>query len=211
MSEDAHRPAPRPSAPRSPWARALAIPIALLLGVAGTAAAHAARTGTQEEVRVHAAYVMNFIRYSRWPGVSDGPLVVSVVGTAGDANVVKEFAARAGPIDGRRVAVRLVPLASIPPAHPQAVSALVPAASSTHVLYLGASHRAWSRAVAASCTGRAVLTVGPGPSFVSAGGMFGMYLDGGNVRFTVNAPAIKASNVDVSARLLMLARPATGR
>lgn len=207
MSEAAHRPAPRPPAPRSRWARVLAIPLALLLGVAGTGAAQAARSAAQDEVRVHAAYVMNFIRYSRWPGARDGPLVVSVVGTAGDANVVKELAARAGPIDSHRVTVRLVALASIPPAHAQAVTALTPAASSTHVLYLGATHRAWSRAVAAACAGRAVLTVGPGPAFVSAGGMFGLYLDGGNVRFTVNAPAIKASNVDVSARLLMLARP----
>lgn len=168
------------------------------------------QAASEDEMRVHAAYVMNFVRYSRWPGADEGPLVIAVLGTAENADALRGLAERAGSINGRRLSVRRLPLASIPPAAPAARDALAAATAHSHVLYVGSSHRAWSRTVAAATAGRPVLTIGPGQAFVAAGGMFGLYLDRGHVRFAVNAPAIKASSVDVSARLLVLARPAGG-
>ncbi|WP_189456628.1 YfiR family protein [Cognatilysobacter bugurensis] len=182
----------------------------LLIVVSAWPGARRAYGATEDEMRVHAAYVMNFVRYSRWPQAGDGPLVISVLGTAQNVSALRDLATRAGAINGRRLSVRLLPLASIPPSEPAAVRALQQAAAASDVLYVGSSHRAWSRTAATAMAGRPVLTVGPGQDFVSSGGMFGMYLDGGHVRFAVNAPAVRASSLDISARLLTLARPATG-
>lgn len=193
----------RGARPRPALAPLLALLVALLPAGAPSAA-------TEDEMRVHAAYVMNFVRYSRWPGSGDGPIVIAVLGTAESANALRELAQRAGSINGRRLSVQLLPLASIPPSQPVALQALTAATANGHVLYVGSSHRAWARTAAAAAAGRPLLTVGPGQAFVAAGGMFGMYLDRGTVRFMVNAPAIKASRVDVSARLLVLARPPGG-
>ena len=199
-----HRPAVR----RVRWfvVSALLVVVTLL----GLLPVSVVRAASQDEMRVHAAYVLNFVRYSQWPAPGDGPIVVTVLGTAPDATVLRELAARAGTIQGRPLSVRLLSLASIPPEHSSAVRAIAGATAGSHVLYVGSSHRAWSRAVGAAAAARPLLTVGPGPGFVAAGGMFGLYLDGGHVRFAINAPAIKASPVVVSARLISLARPGPG-
>jgi hypothetical protein len=107
--------------------------------------------------------------------------------------------------------VRLLPLASLAPSTPESTRALAAAVAGAHVLYVAESHRGWTRAASAVASERPLLTVGTGPGFLSDGGMITLYMDGANVRFAVNAPAIKASRVDVSARLLVLARPPGGR
>jgi hypothetical protein len=164
-----------------------------------------------DEMRVHAAYLMNFVRYSRWPEPPTGGLVVAVLGTPDSATVLRDMTRRAGPIHGQPVTVRLLPLASLAPPAPESTRALSAAAAGAHVLYVADTHRGWARAASAVASERALLTVGTGRDFLGDGGMITLYADGANVRFAVNAPAIKASRVDVSARLLVLARLPGGR
>jgi hypothetical protein len=163
-----------------------------------------------DEVQVQAAYVLNFVKYSRWPALPDGPLVIAVLGTPDDAAALRALVQQAGNVQGRPVSVRLLPLASIAQAGNQAVRALDGAAGNAQVLYVGSTHASWSRAVTALAAGKPMLTIGPGGAFLQAGGMFALYSDAGHVRFAVNATAIRASTIDVSARLLMLARPLDG-
>ena len=198
-------PAPR-AAVRAIAAPAVAWVFALLLAWMG-ACAPTARAAPADEVQVHAAYVVNFVRYSRWPA-APGPLTIGVVATPEYAAAMREAATRAGSVDGRAIVVRLLPMATIAPPAAEADRALAAAAADVDVLYVGTTHRSWSRAAVAVAKGRTMLTVGPGRAFLDDGGMIGLYLDRGHVRFDVNAPAIRASAIDVSARLLVLARPA---
>ena len=180
-----------------------------LLSVSSGTAFPAVAT-TPDEMRVHAAYVLNFIRYSRWPAARGESLNIVVVGSSGDASVLRETASRAGAVQGRVVHVRHLPLASVAPPPAEAASAVTDSLRRAHVVYVGASHYSWARTVASATAGRPVLTVGARPGFLREGGMIELYLQQGMVRFDVNAPAIKASPLDVSARLLVLARPAGG-
>ena len=196
--------APTPGAGRGrACGPAWALFVAMLLGLLLPRAPQAAET---DEMRVQAAYVLNFIRYSRWPAGDGEPIVIAVLGTAQNAAALRDLATRAGAINGRRVVVRLLPLSSVAPAQAPAVQALTTATADAHILFVGSSHSGWSRPAAQATSGRPVLTVGPGRTFVDAGGMFGLFLEQGHVRFAVNAPAIRGSGIDVSARLLALAR-----
>lgn len=179
---------------------------ALLWVLAGSVAPAVA--AAPEEMRVQAAYVMNFIRYTRWPDAAGEALDVVVVGTSNDAAVLRESASRAGAVQGRLVNVRHLPFASVAPPADEASSAVRASLGRAHVVYVGASHYSWARTVASATAGRPVLTVGARHGFLREGGMIELYLQQGTVRFDVNAPVIKASPLDVSARLLVLARPA---
>lgn len=183
--------------------------LALVLGawVAAAVPPTPARATPVDELSVQAAYVLNFVRYSRWPPQDTGPFVIAVLGTADDASAFRELAQRAAPVQGRKVVVKLLPLASIARDGKEAVRALSDAAGHAEVLYVGTSHDSWAEAASAVAVGKPMLTVGTTRHFLERGGMFALYLDAGHVRFAVNAPVIRTSPVDVSARLLMLARP----
>ena len=54
--------------------------------------------------------------------------------------------------------------------------------------------------------GAPVLTIGNGPGFLEAGGMFELLVEDRKVLFDVSLPPIQESHLDVSARLLRLAK-----
>ena len=164
-----------------------------------------------DEQRVHAAYLMNFIRYTRWPDAGDQPVLACVLGSAELAGVMREAARKFAAAGGVQVQVRLLPTGTVAPALAEAEGALRKPSEGCQVLYVADSHRAWARAVVRAGTGRAVLTVGPGADFLEAGGMIGLYLEEGTIRFDVNPAAIRSSPVDVSSRIMALARPARRR
>lgn len=180
--------------------------LALALGAAPSAGAE---TPT-DEAGVHAAYVLNFVRYSRWPEPSppERPYVIAVLGPLEAVAALRGLARRAGRIDGRPVVVKLLALNTAAPPREEAVPTLRQELADVHAVYVGASHRSWSGAVVAATAGRPVLTVGAGSRFASAGGMFGLVEQQGRVVFVANPDAIRASPLQVSARVLALSRPA---
>jgi hypothetical protein len=168
----------------------------------------ASRAVPADEASVHAAYVINFVRYTKWPdtGSSTAPFVVVALGPPESIAALKRHAAQAGGLEGRRIAVRPMSLGPVAPQQRQAVRAVRNRLDGVHVVYVAASHRAWNDAVIAATQDRAVLTVGVGSGFTAAGGMFGLIDSDGRVRFTANEDVIRRAPIQVSARVLMLAR-----
>jgi hypothetical protein len=54
--------------------------------------------------------------------------------------------------------------------------------------------------------GEPILTVGEERDFIARGGIVSLYLDGSNVRFTINPAAADRAGLRISSRLLQLAR-----
>lgn len=158
---------------------------------------------------VHAAYVINFVRYAKWPpqALDQGRLVLVVVGPTAAASTMRELAARAGPVDGRPVLVRGLSVNRGAPARADALRLLAPALERAHLVYVAESHRAWNAAVVQAAAGRPVLTVGVGGDFIRSGGMLALFEDRGRVSFSANPEAIRRAPVDLSARVMVLARP----
>lgn len=180
--------------------------VALVAGMPG----RAARTDIES---VYEAYVINFVRYTRWPdsGTAGTPYVIAVLGSPESAASLRELAALSGPIDGHPLVVRSLTLNAIAPARDQATKALRDGLDDARVIYVAPSHRGWNDAAIGAVANRPVLTVGVGGAFVAQGGMLGLFEHDGRVNFSANDSAIKAASIDVSARVLMLARQAPPR
>lgn len=159
---------------------------------------------------VYNAYVLNFVRYARWPD-SDTlgvPYVIAVIGPPGTAATLRQLVSRGEGVSGHPLSVRSISFNAIAPPPEQAIKALRGTLGDARVVFVAQSHRSWNAPVIAAVKGQPVLTVGVGGGFVAQGGMLGLFEKNGRVNFSANEEAIRHSSVEVSARVLVLARPA---
>lgn len=175
---------------RDVWRRGLAVTAWLLAAMLPWRAA-AQGLG---EYEVKAAFVYNFIKFTEWPAEAwnrPGALRLCVAGPA------NEFAAA------------LAGLADKPPVNGKAVQVArigAPGEVQTcHLLVLTAHDRVatdWLHRAASA----PVLTVGDAPGFAAAGGIVGLVVEGGKVRFEVNQDTAQGARLKLSSQVLKLAR-----
>jgi hypothetical protein len=156
----------------------------------------AAAQGTIEN-EVKAAYLFHFTKFVRWPAASNpaDPFRLCVAGdpdfaAALDAVIAGESA------DGRPL-VRL-----------DGNSAET--ARTCQILYIGPHSPDGGRALLAAVRGQPVLTVGNAPGFSEQEGMIHFVVSEGRVRFDVNLAAAQRAGLQVSSKLLRVARRRTG-
>jgi len=83
--------------------------------------------------------------------------------------------------------------------------------ASCQIVFVSRSEeKRYAKVLDAAREGRA-LTVGETPSFLDAGGMVALLMDGNSPAFEVNLEALEASRLKMSSRLLALARRVVGR
>ena len=164
---------------------------------------------TADQASVYSAYVINFMRYAQWPPpASEEPrYVIAVLGSPDAAAALRSLATRADTIRGRPVVVRTLALNAAAPASAEALQALRSELGQPHAVFVAASHVAWNEAVIDAAQGRPILTIGVGSEFVEKGGMLGLVQEQGRVGFSANKLAIQRASVEVSARVMVLARP----
>ncbi|HEX6643325.1 MAG TPA: YfiR family protein [Gemmatimonadales bacterium] len=148
------------------------------------------------EYDVKAAYLLNFLQYTTWPPAAlgeDDPIVLCVLGTdpMGDRLLNATVGRRA---QGRRVELLTLE---------RAVEV-----NRCHAGFIAQQNRVPAAIWLDRLEGLPVLTIGEGPSFTREGGMIALVLDGGTVRFEVNRDALREAGLDLSSRVLRLARSA---
>ncbi|HEU4687838.1 MAG TPA: YfiR family protein, partial [Vicinamibacterales bacterium] len=75
-----------------------------------------------------------------------------------------------------------------------------------HLVYLGVTDRERATSILGEVQGAAVLTVSNGPDFVRLGGIVGLFVDEGRMRFAINPEAAQRAGLRLSSRLLQLAK-----
>jgi hypothetical protein len=163
--------------------------IVILLGLVPAAA------GAQQptlEYDVRAAFILNFVRYVEWPPPErQAPLQICVLGENpfGDrlTAVVSGEQWQGGVME-----VRLV--------------ADVRSATACHLLYVPAAAMSRFTAGAALVTARPVLTVGEHERFLDEGGIMRLFVEENRVRFSVSQRSADRAGLQISSRLLRLAR-----
>jgi hypothetical protein len=160
------------------------VPVAILLV---TGVGWAAQAVTQPALR--AAFLYNFVKFTEWTGeVSSGPLTICVVDDTALENALTEL------VDGSSINGRPVLLS-----HSRRLRAC-------HLVYLGATDPERTASILEELQGASVLTVSDGYEFVRLGGIVGLVVEQGRMRFAINPDAAQRAGLRLSSRLLHLAK-----
>lgn len=169
--------------------RHAAIAAALLLAAAG--GARAALAQNELELKVKAAFLFNFAKFTTWPASkvnsADAPLYLCVLGSNTFATVLQET------VRGRTIGSHAIDV--LQSSRPQELRRC-------HVVYVGASEGGQIAVELEALARHAVLTVHEGAE-AQQGGVIRFFLsDGGRVRFEINVTAASREQLALSSKLL---------
>jgi len=165
--------------------------LAFVLTPASSALAQAAAT----ERGIKAAFVYKFLGYVEWPAASaarpDAPIVVGVIG-ADDIAAELGDVVKGRTVNGRPVEVRRLRAGEAP--------------TGLSVLFIGASERSRTAALARAAHMRGILTITESDEGLEQGGIINLTVDEGRVRFDVALDSAERAGIKLSSRLLAVAR-----
>ena len=143
------------------------------------------------EYAVKAAYLFNFVKFAEWPDTEQpASLTVCVYGKDPFGGFLDE-AVRGKQAHGLPVVIRRLPAVDVP-------------LDGCRVLFFGGT--AQIESALSRLQGRSILTVGESDGFSERGGMIGLVVDHGSVRFDLNLTAIAAARLQLSSRLIEIGR-----
>lgn len=150
-----------------------------------------AQAVTQPALR--AAFLYNFAKFTEWPpdSLPTGPLMLCVIDDSAVEGALSELVGNST-INGRTVTISR-----------NASGARLRAC---HLLYVGEATPGRAAAILEELLGAPVLTVSNGDDFTRLGGIVGLFVEEGRMRFAINQDAAQRAGVRLSSRLLQLAR-----
>lgn len=166
--------------------------LSAMIALGGAWSGQAARGDVALEQQVKCAFVVNFVQFVDWPesafSKADDPVILGVV----DPGIMEGLtAAVAGKtVKGRKLEIRQFSPASV---------------GKCHMLLTGGLEGGDLDAALKS-GGAGVLTVGDSGRLTEAGGIVAFYLEDRKVRFEINLTAAQRAQLQISSKLLKLAR-----
>jgi YfiR/HmsC-like len=146
------------------------------------------------EYQVKAVCVLNAVRFVSWPAgafeSADSPLVIGILGDNPFGSTLEDVV-KGETAQQRRIMVRRVRLEE---------------AASVHVLFISHSERDHLGGIFRVLGVSSVLTISEIDRFTESGGMLGLRLSKGKIRFEANAAAASRAQVKINSQLLLLAR-----
>jgi hypothetical protein len=146
------------------------------------------------ELEVKASFVLNFVRLVNWAKpAQEGtgqPLLICALSKSEFSMAVQSAAARKFAGD-RAIVMRIEPF---------------PDVRKCRVLVFDRPEYPAARQVLAGIRDCPILTIGNGPGFLDAGGMFEFIVEDRTVQFDVGLTPVRRSGLDISGRLLHLSR-----
>jgi YfiR/HmsC-like len=156
-----------------------------------TAAAFGSLTAGSPEYAVKAAYLFNFAKFTEWPDTAaEVNFTVCLYGKDQFGGFLDE-AVRGKQAHGMPALIRRL-------------TARDEHFEGCQVLFFGDAARIES--ALSRLQGRSILTVGESEGFTARGGMIGLVMDHGSVRFDLNLAAVTAAHLQVSSRLIEIGR-----
>ena len=145
------------------------------------------------EPALKAAFIYNFARFTTWPDgwpVSE-PFVICVLGDA-----VADALERV--VKGRQLA-----------AHPIVVSRATPTGPNRacHLLYITGIPSSQAAQMVAGLRDAPVLTISDIEGFNDVGGMAQLFFERGQLRFSIRLDPVKRARLQLSSKLIILAKP----
>jgi hypothetical protein len=157
------------------------------------------RAEAATEYDVKAAFLYNFGKFVAWPpgalGNKATPFVIGILGEDPFGNRLDRMV-HDQTVQDRKVVIQRL--------HS------VEETARCQVVYLGRSEGKDLAATLQTVSARGVLTVSDISDFSERGGMFGLFVEGNKVRFSINLNATNRAGLTVSSQLLKLARKLIG-
>lgn len=185
-----------------PIKRRLRAALAILPILLAGAWLNAQNTSRSSEYLIKAGFIYNFANLVQWPSTSfaqpDSPIVIVILGedhfgtTLDHALEGKKVNARSFVIKRARSVAELQRTLG-----PQ---------KECQILYVSSSEMPHLGEAIQVLKGAPVLTIGETPGFARSGGIINLVLEDNKVRFEVNVQAAKEADLNISSRLLALAR-----
>ena len=147
------------------------------------------------EYLIKAAYLYNFALFVEWPAeafmTKDAPIVIGIIGTDRFDQAL-EHTIQDKRINGRALVVRRFQPGQDP--------------RQAHILFVTSSESARNDELIARLATHPVLLVGETPDFARRGGTITFTIEEERVQFEVNVEATRRARLNVSAKLLKVAR-----
>lgn len=182
---------------RAGWPHAIRVaPLRLLLFavMAGLSARSARAQPVADEYQVKAAYLLNFARFVEWPSdvlPASSPLNIAIIGDDPFGGALEETL-RGKSANGHPIQLR----------HLRWDDVLTP----YQIVFVGASEEPRLPQILRSVGHNSVLTVSDIDRFSFRGGVIEFRTVGNRVRFDINRTAAAAAELNISSRLLSVAR-----
>jgi hypothetical protein len=169
----------------------LLTPVVYLLAAVSAAAAEESPT----EYEVKAAYLYNFAKFVEWPkAVLPNASKEIVIGILGEDPFGKDIETVIGDktVGDNKIVIKR--------------SKEVDELKSSHILFISKSEKGRIVEILDSLKENPTLTVGDTEGFAETGGMVGFYFADKKIRFEVNNDVVKKAKLEISSKLLNLAR-----
>jgi hypothetical protein len=184
-----------PPSVRTAWLARFAA-LALLAGVfARSLGASRPNFEPQAEVKVKAAFLLNFAGFVEWPAAAFQSAADAIVIGIYGADPFRDFLDRlveSEVISGRKLEIRRYRPGTTP--------------SGCHILFVSESEARTLPSLLERLRKQPVLTVSNLPGFTEQGGMIQLRTERGRIRFQINQSAAQAAGLTLSSRLLRLSR-----
>jgi YfiR/HmsC-like len=170
--------------------------ILMLVLLMGHMPAQAAASDSAEqqslEYKVKAAFLLNFTKFIEWPASeashSGSPFNICILGSDPFGLALDQIV-QGETVDGRKLVVERIQREGL---------------KSCQILYLGKSEKDVREILSVRVQG--LLTVGEGESFIRDGGMIAFVIENRRVRFYVNLGAARSAALQLSSKLLSVAK-----
>jgi len=157
--------------------------------------AHAQESAVSSEYLIKAGFIYNFANLVQWPSTAftqpDSPIVIGILGEDPFGTVLDRVLA-GKKVNGRIFLVKRLKSASD--------------LRECHIVFVSSSEMAHLGEAIHLVKGMPILTIGEIPGFAKRGGIINLFLEDNKVHFEVNVEAAKEADLNISSRLLALAR-----
>jgi len=171
----------------------------LILVATGAGAGRVPQAGAQSEppteYQIKAAFLYNFAKFVEWPADAfadpHAPLVLGIVGEDPFGSVLDKLVL-GKTVNGRGLVIKKLKQGAD--------------LRNCHILFLSSSETKRVPQILESLQGASVLTVGERERFAQSGGVINFILEENKVRFEINSDAAARARLNISSKLLALAR-----
>lgn len=171
------------------------IAIGICLSLALGASAQTLDSSDSSEYLIKAGFIYNFAKLVGWPqgafAQPDSPIVIGILGSDPFGGIIDRILADKQ-IDARHFVIKRLKWGMD--------------LKGCDILFIGSSEAAHLEEVIHALKGIPVLTIGETPGFAKRGCIINLIVEENKVRFEVNLDAAKQADLNISSRLLALAR-----